>query len=542
MKLNKTKKISFAGIAGCAGMLGLLAVAMLCPMRSEGASAVDCTADSSDPSCLIATAAADVGVNVAPMISMGLTPNVEIDVTPTADGAFQTGTASMNVSTNSASGYSVYMKTGNGKNTLSGTGSNTSTIGPVANNATQASFAKNSWGYNLSPSSTSIGAGTQYKPVPTTTTSAVTTGAGMTGTYNLTFATKVGTDLPTDQYTNSVVVSAVANPTAITKLTQLNYMQEMTSAICAGSSEGDTKQLVDTRDGNKYYVAKMKDGNCWMTQNLALDITTAGLKASDTDISVDWNSSSQYPPKATEYAVPTSGDTSQTNTLSWNLSGQGKNQWVLGTPTKTTSCGDVTDISTCTKVGFVKIDDTWSPTFQAQNGTWTGTGDYAGQTTYIAADPANKTYDPHYLIGNYYQWNTATAGTGGTITNQDAEGSVCPKGWELPSSGDSAASPSTTKNTFARLLSKYGVASSLTGTVDGVNYNIAEAPLYFVRSGSTNIDTSKLRVLGQGGDYWAGTPYSNPNDAYRMSFNNARIGTANTSLRWDGYPLRCVAE
>ena len=33
---------------------------------------------------------------------------------------------------------------------------------------------------------------------------------------------------------------------------------------------GSQALLTDTRDGNTYYVAKLKDGKCWMSQNLRL--------------------------------------------------------------------------------------------------------------------------------------------------------------------------------------------------------------------------------------------------------------------------------
>ena len=51
-------------------------------------------------------------------------------------------------------------------------------------------------------------------------------------------------------------------------------MQELTSAICksidisSGEVEG---RLRDTRDDKVYWVAKLKDNNCWMTQNLDYD-------------------------------------------------------------------------------------------------------------------------------------------------------------------------------------------------------------------------------------------------------------------------------
>ena len=54
-------------------------------------------------------------------------------------------------------------------------------------------------------------------------------------------------------------------------MADITYMQDMTSAICNNASEHYSKNLTDNRDSKSYRVTKLKDGNCWMTQNLALD-------------------------------------------------------------------------------------------------------------------------------------------------------------------------------------------------------------------------------------------------------------------------------
>ena len=62
-------------------------------------------------------------------------------------------------------------------------------------------------------------------------------------------------------------------------------MQDMTSGICNNvtvPSEQSTATLVDTRDNNTYTVAKLKDGKCWMTQNLRIVGKT--LNAQDSDV------------------------------------------------------------------------------------------------------------------------------------------------------------------------------------------------------------------------------------------------------------------
>ena len=53
-------------------------------------------------------------------------------------------------------------------------------------------------------------------------------------------------------------------------MTSIESMQQMTSEICAATAVGTSKNLTDTRDSNVYSVKKLKDGNCWMTQNLRL--------------------------------------------------------------------------------------------------------------------------------------------------------------------------------------------------------------------------------------------------------------------------------
>ena len=52
-------------------------------------------------------------------------------------------------------------------------------------------------------------------------------------------------------------------------LMNIKYMQQMSDQICTNTKENKTKQLIDIRDGKSYWVTKLKDGNCWMTQNLA---------------------------------------------------------------------------------------------------------------------------------------------------------------------------------------------------------------------------------------------------------------------------------
>jgi len=67
------------------------------------------------------------------------------------------------------------------------------------------------------------------------------------------------------------------------------YMQNFTASQCDSMAQGDQIQLVDSRDSKTYWVGKLPDGNCWMTQNLDFDLSTSiTLVPNSTNIADDW--------------------------------------------------------------------------------------------------------------------------------------------------------------------------------------------------------------------------------------------------------------
>ena len=233
-----------------------------------------------------------VSLSVAPVISLSLQDTVAVDVTPTQDGTFSSNTAALSISTNNETGYSLYMATSNGKNTLTsqnpGTSDVISAVNGGDNGVTSANFTNNTWGYNLSQDSVSDA--TAYKAVPTATgdTALITTSSPTEAdTYNLTFGTKVDTSLPSGTYSNDVVVSVVANPEYVPTISEVADMQDVTAEICAASAEGETATLIDARDGSDYTVAKI-NGNCWMTQNLRLSGGRT-LTSADSNVASSWS-------------------------------------------------------------------------------------------------------------------------------------------------------------------------------------------------------------------------------------------------------------
>ena len=308
----------------------------------------------------------------------------------------------------------------------------------------------------------------------------------------LSFAAKINDEKPADTYQNTVTMSVVSSPLQTT-LTDIANMQDMTTSICEASSMYETKQLKDVRDGKYYWVTKLADNKCWMTQNLDLSKSKT-LTSADSDVT------SNYTPI---YDTATIVD--KTTILANNT---GQRSWSLGNyriinPTVSSDCGyKKSSAADCTSQ-FIAYN---TPTL------------------------ANNDENAHYILGNHYQWNTATAGTGGAIASGQAEGSICPKGWRLPESN------ATTAGSFGGFIN-----ADLIGTDVA---KLTSAPYYFVRNGLVAQDENYLfRVAGSEGDYWSSTPAANGSGAYYLVFGgDSTIYPSINNNRSYGFSVRCIAR
>ena len=153
----------------------------------------------------------------------------------------------------------------------------------------------------------------------------------------------------------------------------------------------------------------------------------------------------------------------------------------------------------------------------------------------VTYDASTQTYDAHYLAGNYYSWNTATAGTGASITSDGgkAPDSICPKGFKLP------ISRSNDNGSFYYLLNQYEFTDS---AGSGVN-SITRAPLFFVRSGFVYPSRLQWGSAGYAGYYWSSSANLS-SQAYNLYFNSKFVNTSydySLYTRRDGFSVRCVA-
>ena len=125
--------------------------------------------------------------------------------------------------------------------------------------------------------------------------------------------------------------------------------------------------------------------------------------------------------------------------------------------------------------------------------------------------------------GGFYTWYTATAGTGTQdldTQGQNTTASICPKGWRLPTGGDSGE--------FKTLYNNYNSSSVLRSnpvnlTLSGLAYN------------------SSRRDQGSLGRYWSSTVYSD-SSAYYLHLNTSNVNSANLIDKNLGFSVRCIAE
>ena len=69
----------------------------------------------------------------------------------------------------------------------------------------------------------------------------------------------------------------------------MSTMQNFSSLACSNLKTAQTITLKDTRDLNEYSVAKMADGNCWMTSNLRLGSASADTVLTPADTNITFN-------------------------------------------------------------------------------------------------------------------------------------------------------------------------------------------------------------------------------------------------------------
>lgn len=162
-------------------------------------------------------------------------------------------------------------------------------------------------------------------------------------------------------------------------------LQTFTASMCSTYASDDQYTLKDARDG-KSYTVRYINGNCWMTQNLAIEPGTH-MTAGDTNITSAQYNNTGY------YSLPGSGYDLKTNGASGgNCYGTYSNGTYSGGGW-TNACTHLPDITDTTDTGYTSIQ-----------------------------------------LGAWYNYAAATASTIATASDNTTEDTynICPKNWSLP--------------------------------------------------------------------------------------------------------------
>lgn len=276
-KFKHLAGLSYAGLAGSsAAFLLILAAMLFAPAASQPeASAVE---DNSGISTYAAT----------PTVGISLPTSIDFaDVLPTPSGATTTATADLTITTSDSAGYSLYLYSSDGNNSLKPKiSANTSSIIATAGGVglTLSSLKPNTWGYNLGTSTPNDN--TTYSAVPTDNSTPIQTKDtsdtnSANDTYTLSFGAKVDSTIASGAYSNALTVAVTAEPRAIV------YIQDLTLADCQSRASDAAFTVTDRRDDNDYTVRYI-NGACWMTQNLRLSGGRT-LTSADSNVASSWS-------------------------------------------------------------------------------------------------------------------------------------------------------------------------------------------------------------------------------------------------------------
>ena len=488
-----------------------------------------------------------VEVPGTPVLEVTLDQNaVALTMAPTmATSDFQTGTFTVSAGTSSAKGYTLSLE----PSSTALTNANGGTIDSITldttnypNGYTEANFESlsattNKWGYKMSTSD-------YYIPIPTEAVQLAKTNAPSDPSpLSVDFATKIDAHQAAGTY--DVVLNFVAVANTIADINSIQYMQDLNAftaddiaALKDTMTVNESYKLTDTRDGQIYWVTKLKtssqnprvtaseDGNkyqIWMTQNLNLNLTRVTDTISDPATQLTLNSNntdinSNAGIYTTDYYTDTAG------VKYWN-------------PGRTTDTAVASTANSQTAPYSLTDGDKYYYADQSASETCT---DSDGQKTCM-----------HWHVGNYYNWTAAVASSDSTnqsTDGQEANNSICPAGWRLPSGITTASgglNGGAGSSDFGYLLVEQGITSSFGTAGQQLGWNtdgyvkIQSSPLYTTRSGE--FYGGSLYNQASYGLLWSGTTYSGT-IAYYLGYNSSGVSPANGSSRQNGFPVRCIAR
>ena len=362
----------------------------------------------------------NVGVSFTfdPTLSVNISPSDLVISNLTPGATSDSNIINVSVASNTSYGYTLSaMMNGNNNDLTHANGTNT--FSSIAIDSSLSGLTTdNTWGYSYKLSNDANW--NNYSGLSTETSKTLVDSNDQTAIpIDFKIAAKAASTQASGTYTGVINFTAVTKHTPVTLAeayasegkTMINgfyTMQDMTSTICSKvEAIGAQLQVLDKRDNKLYWIAKLADNHCWMTQSLDLDLdSNRAYTHWDTDLG--WtvlNENANWMPSSSTFLRSAS--------LNWLFS----------------------NIAPASQ--------------DPGNLYWNGEFKAAGKLP----DVTTTTGNAHYHIGNYYNWSAAVASndTSGFSTASD---SICPSSWQLP-----------TSDLFQNLISKQNLASGENGNI-----------------------------------------------------------------------------
>lgn len=462
----------------------------------------------------------DFSITVEPSASITLSSNsVNLEITPTRQGVYRSGSLTVSAATNSPSGYNLVMTTtepdlvSDTLNAATNAFPHIETIAESQNGISAADFEASTDDNILNHWGIAIDSG-NFNAMKTSKTIKTTAAAASADVTTISMASKLNLLTVPGKYSTTINFQITANPLPDTldsaygkanktKATingrQYYAMQDMSTAICEDVDViNDQLQVYDTRDNTIYTIGKLADERCWLLDNLALDAASPIVQ---TKMSPDNT-------HATQEAI--------TNFIS---GGNPKNY--SGWATEAVSSG-ATDTYT-------------EPRINADNKNLTR----ASLTDPI--DPIEAAND--WKFGVYYNYCAASIGTycyaeGQGVNNHDSaldlENDICPSSWRIPTGGEA----------YENYVSYDGEYQELAKAITGTS-------AYFDAYGDVFRTAFHLPLAGWSGldpaidDYnsvslWSSTVLENGFDAFYLYADDGLIPNS-SGFRAMDMSVRCVA-
>ena len=471
-------------------------------------------------------------ISVIDSISLNILPNGTTGTFATSD----TSTNNISVSTTNGTGYTLGIKaSAEGSNALNGANStsipsHTITSGVSETNYNDDTYAStnnlnNTWGYR--PSKLNSVANSNYLPGPTSASTVITldktTSANPTSSnnYNLAIGVRVDGNTAAGAYSNTFVLTVVANPSIYSITYNKNTtdtVSNMPTNVVNQETSSETVTLANntpTRTGYTFQgwcTAQVADGaDCTGTSyaagsNWTIDQTAASnsltlyarWKVSTNPYCTNWATCMQNtdtpPACGTTMTDGRDGNTYTTATIGgacWMT----QNLRFTGTELKV---GESNVTSNITILQYYSLD--------SADSSYTNHCDNTNGYNYPCIKTSTNTD-----YGTYYNYCAASANeVCNSTTQQDATRSVCPAGWTLPTQANLNAVPSKD--------SHFTAAAGLAG-------------LYYGGS---------LYNAGAGGVWWASTASSATNQ-YSLSYlSDYDFWYVVNYYKYYGFSVRCV--